>query len=273
MTKRLDDSWTKWSEPKNLGKPLNSEGIDAYYSVPADGEYAYFVSSVNTNGENDIFKIKLPSQIKPEPVVIIKGYVLNSKTKEPLNTKIQYEDLETGQIMGFAQTNPKTGFYEITLPLNKKYAFFADKEGFYSVRDNLDLTEVQSFQEVERDLYLTPIEVGQTVQLNNVFFNQGKATLLSSSYPELDKLARMLKDNPNIEIQLEGHTDNVGDPDLNLKLSEERVIAVKSYLVLNGVSELRITGRGYGGEKPIASNDQEFTRRLNRRVEFKILKY
>ena len=272
MTKRLDDSWTKWSQPMNLGKPLNSEGIDAYYSVAASGEYAYYVSTDESMGENDIFRIKLPTDVKPEPVVLIKGYVLNSKTKQPIATTIQYQDLDNGRNMGTAKSDPKTGYYEIVLPLNKVYAIFAEKEGYFSVRDNLDLTETLVYQEVERDLYLTPIEIGQSIQLNNVFFYKGRAMLQSSSYAELDKLVDMLKENPTMEIELEGHTDNQGDADLNQKLSEDRVLAVKDYLVNKGIDKSRIMGRGWGGEKPIASNDSELTRRLNRRVEFKILR-
>lgn len=273
MSKRLDDSWTKWSEPQNLGKPLNSVGWDAYYSVPADGEYAYFVSSENSYGGQDIFKIKLPTEMKPEPVVLVKGYVLNSKTKEPISTSIAYEDLEMGREVGIANSDPKTGYYEIVLPLHKTYGFFADKEGFYSVRDNIDLTEINDYHEVERNLYLTPIEVGQTVQLNNIFFYRGKARLQTTSYAELDKLVLMLKENSRIEIMLEGHTDNQGSEELNLILSEDRVMAVKKYLIMNGISETRISGRGWGGEKPIADNSTEQTRKLNRRVEFKIMKY
>ncbi len=273
MSKRLDDSWTKWSEPKNLGKPLNTEGIDAYYSVAASGEYAYYISTIKSLGENDIFRIKLPSDIKPEPVVLIKGYVLNSKTQQPLATDIHYEDLESGRELGLAKSDPRSGYYEIVLPLHKVYAFFANKEGFYSVRDNLDLTEIQDYQEITRDLYLSPIEIGQYVQLNNVFFYRGKAMLESSSYAELNKLVKMLKDNPTMEIELEGHTDNQGDPDLNTKLSVDRVMAVKDYMINKGIEAARIMGKGWGGEKPVASNDTEITRKLNRRVEFKILKF
>lgn len=273
MTKRLDASWTKWSKPQNLGEPLNSIGWDAYYSVPANGEYAYFVSSDNSYGNQDIFKIKLPTDIRPEPVVLVKGYVLNSKTKEPISTKIYYEDLSTGKEVGIAKSDPKTGYYEIILPLHKSYGFYAEKEGFYSVRDNINLTEIKDYQEIERNLYLTPIEVGQTVQLNNVFFYRGQARLQTTSYAELDKLVKMLKENNNIEISLEGHTDNQGNPELNIQLSEDRIIAVKKYLSMNGINEQRITGKGWGGEKPIADNGSELTRRLNRRVEFKITKY
>ena len=273
MTKRLDDTWTSWSEPINLGEPLNSVGRDAYYSVPADGEYAYYVSTDQAIGKNDIFRIKLPTELKPEPVVIIRGYVYNSKTEEPIATGIEYDDLESGEEAGIANSNPATGYYEIVLPMNKVYSFFAEKEGFYSVRDNIDLTDSSDYQVIERDLYLTPIEVGQSVQLNNVFFYRGKATLRSESYAELDELAAMLLENENIEIMLEGHTDNQGSAEKNIELSEQRVNTVKKYLIEKGVDESRIDGIGYGGAKPKASNAKEETRKLNRRVEFKIVKY
>lgn len=273
VSKRLDDSWTKWSTPINMGKPLNSMGWDAYYSVPADGEYAYFVSSDNSIGLQDIFKIKLPVAVQPEPVVLIKGYVLNSKTNEPIATGIEYNNLATEEQLGIAQSDPKTGYYEITLPLSKAYSFFAEKKGFYSVTDHIDLKKSAQFIEIERNLYLTPIEIGQTMALNNVFFYRGKPTLMRESFGELNRLVTMLQDNDNIEIMLEGHTDNQGSAPLNVTLSEDRVKAVKGYLVGKGIDERRISGKGWGGEKPIADNSTENTRKLNRRVEFKIIKY
>jgi outer membrane protein OmpA-like peptidoglycan-associated protein len=119
-------------------------------------------------------------------------------------------------------------------------------------------------------LYLTPIEKGQTVKMNNVLFYRSKVQLIPTSYPELDKLAQMMTDNPTIAIQLEGHTDNVGDRFKNIRLSQDRVADVRNYLIKKGISEERISGTGYGGSKPIADNSTEVTRRLNRRVEFKI---
>lgn len=273
MTKRLDDTWKNWSTPKNIGEPINGPAIDSYYSVPASGEYAYYVSSEKSLGLTDVFRVKLPSKAKPNPVVLVRGRVLNSKTKEPIGTTITYRDFETDKEVGEANSDPKTGKYEIVLPLDKAYSFFAEKDGFYSVQDRLDLTNVGDYEEIERDLYLTPIEVGQTAQLHNVLFMRGKPTLLQSSYPELNRLAKTLIDNSGIEIELLGHTDNVGDPDLNLKLSDDRVQAVRRYLINRGVEPNRIVGKGYGGSMPIADNSVEETRRLNRRVEFKITKH
>ena len=273
MSRRLDDSWTNWSQPSNLGSPINSSGTDAYYSIPAAGDYAYYVSNDGGIGRNDIFKIALPTPVKPEPVVLVYGKVLNSKTSEPISTGITYHDFKSDREVGIAQSDPKIGYYEIVLPINKVYSFFAEKRGFYSVQDRLDLSNIKDYQEIERDLYLTPIEAGQTVKMNNVLFYQSKAQLIPTSYPELDKLAQMMNENPMVKIQLEGHTDNIGDRFKNQKLSEERVEAVKQYLVNRGVDQERINGVGYGGSKPVADNSKELTRRLNRRVEFKILEY
>ncbi len=273
MSRRLDDSWVNWSQPTNLGEPINSPGTDAYYSVPAAGDYAYYVSNDGGIGRNDIYKIALPTPVKPEPVVLVYGKVLNSKTSDPISTGITYHDFKSDREIGVAQSDPQVGYYEIVLPINQVYSFFAEKRGFYSVQDRLDLSGITSYQEIERNLYLTPIEAGQTVKMNNVLFYQSKAQLIPTSYPELDKLARMMKENPMVKIQLEGHTDNVGDRFKNRKLSEERVDAVKQYLIKRGVEQERINGIGYGGSKPIADNSKELTRRLNRRVEFKILEY
>jgi len=273
VSRRLDDSWTNWSTPFNLGEPINSSGTDAYYSVPASGDFAYYISNQDGFGKNDIFKIELPVPVKPEPVVLVYGHVLNSKTNRPIETGITYHHFNTDKEVGVASSNPDNGYYEIVLPVKEVYSFFAEKPGFYSIQDRLDLTGVNKYTELERDLYLTPIEKGQSIKMNNVLFYQSKAQLIPTSYPELDKLANMMKDNPSIRIELEGHTDNVGDRAKNQKLSEDRVNSVKEYLVRKGVPADRISGVGYGGSKPIADNNRELTRRLNRRVEFKILDY
>ena len=274
LTRRLDDTWTNWSKPLNLGKPINSEGRDFYYSVPASGEYAYFTSSTNGIANSvDIFKVKLPEPVKPKPVLLVKGKVLNSKTKKPIAAEILVYDLETGEEVGLARSRPGDGKYEITLPAGKEYAFYADKKGYYAVRENLDLRKFNRFREVTKDLYLTPIEAGQAVSLNNIFFVRSKAVLLPKSFPELDRLADMMSDNNRITIQLEGHTDNTGSAELNVKLSRERAEKVKEYLIKRGIEEPRIATEGYGGSKPIASNDREETRKLNRRVEFRIMNF
>ena len=272
VTKRLDNSWTKWSEPLNLGPEVNSKGWDAYYTVEASGKYAYFASTgAGSMGEDDVFRIQLIDEVKPEPVVMIVGKVVDKGNKKPLGVEIVYYDLKTKEEVGRARSNPKDGSYKIVLPYGKEYGFHAEKKGYYAESDNIDLTQIKEYQEIKRDLALAPIVVGKNIALNNVFFVQSKAILQPTSYGELDRLVGILKENPAIKIEVAGHTDNVGDPAKNLKLSEERVEAIKDYLTKNGIAASRISGKGYGGTQPIASNDKEETRKLNRRVEFKII--
>lgn len=273
MSVRQDDTWKHWSKPVNLGKPINGLGKDAYYSTPASGDHAYFVSTDKMLHTTDIYTVKLPEKVKPKPVVIIRGKVLNSKTKAPIGTSITYRDLESDKEKGIAHSNPITGAYEIVLPLEKAYSFFAEKEGFYSVRDNMDLTDVSNYEVIERDLYLAPIEQGEAIVLKNVLFKRGTPFLLASSFPELNKLAQTMKESPSMEIELLGHTDNIGNPEELVALSEKRMTAVKNYLIqTRGISPLRITGKGVGGAEPKYDNTYEKTRKLNRRVEFRIVK-
>lgn len=273
MTKRLDDTWQNWSEPVNLGPTVNSDDWDAYYTLDARGEEAYLVSSKNSVGGNeDIVKVKLIQELRPNPVVLITGKVYNAKTKEPLGANIEYENLSDGKNVGVAVSNAQTGEYKIVLPYGKNYGFMAYAEKYISVSDNLDLTAVAEYKEIKRDLYLVPLEVGTTIRLNNIFFDFGKATLRPESYPELDRLAGLMTQNKGMSIELSGHTDNVGADDANLKLSEDRAKSVTEYLVSLGIEAGRITAKGYGETKPVATNDTDEGKQLNRRVEFTILK-
>ena len=143
----------------------------------------------------------------------------------------------------------------------------ATRAGYLTATDTVSLSGSRTLE-----LLLVPAAVGSSLELPTLIFAQGKYTLLPASYTELNRLARTLQDNPTVNIRLEGHTDNQGRADLNVKLSEDRVAEVKRYLVTRGVPENRISTIGYGGSRPRASNDREETRKLNRRVEFTIVK-
>jgi len=272
LTRRLDDTWTNWSKPENLGKPINTDDWDAYYSVAASGEYAYFVSSKSGYGNSDIFRIKLPEMARPNPVVLVKGKVLNQKNNLPLQAIINYFDLQNSAISGTAMSNPETGYYQITLPAGRLYGFLASAENFISVNENVDLKDLGEYKELERDLYLVPIEIGEKVRLNNIFFETGKWDLLPESFAELDKLVKILNDNPGMEIEINGHTDNVGNDESNLVLSQKRAAAVVTYLLGKGVLSERLDSAGFGETQPVAPNETEDGRALNRRVEFMIVK-
>jgi OOP family OmpA-OmpF porin len=272
MSKRLDDTWLNWSVPVNLGSNVNTDGWDAYYTLDAKGEYAYMVTDKSGYGQSDIVRIKLKDSERPNPVVLISGKVINAKTNQPISARITYQSLTTGKEIGQAISDPITGNYKMTLPYGTQYSFNAHGTNFIPVSNNIDLTTVADYQEITQDLYLVPIEIGQTIQLNNIFFDMSKATLRQESYAELDRLYTILQDNPAMEIEIDGHTDNVGNSDLNMQLSIDRASTVKDYLIKKGISHSRIVATGFGGTKPIASNTTEETRKLNRRVAFTILK-
>ena len=272
-TKRLDDTWTNWSPPRNLGPVVNSPDFDAYYTVSAAGQEAYLVSSRNgTDGSKDIFRISLAPAFQPEVVTLVTGRVLDVNTHKPIRAIIHYENLLTGEEIGVTETDPVDGSYTIVLPSGVQYGYRAEAKGYLAENANLDVTAKAKYSEQKQDLFLVPFNVGQTVKLNNIFFPQSKYYLNTSSYPELARLIRVMKDYPSVEIKISGHTDNQGDPALNLKLSIDRVNEVKKYLSSHGVIGTRISTEGFGGTKPIASNDQEETRSQNRRVEFTITK-
>src|SRR5581483_8955447 len=240
ISRRLDSTWQHWSEPQNLGPQVNTAGWDAYYTVPASGEYAYFVSTENTFGMGDIFRAKLPEQLRPKPVVLVSGKVLDAKTGKPVTADIHYENLTTGKDIGSARTSPGTGAYKIALPAGEVYGYRAEAPGYIPISENLDVTNAQEYQELQRDLTLVPIEKGETVRLNNIFFETAKADLRSESFAELDRIVQVLNDNPHMEIAIAGHTDNVGTPAFNKQLSEARATAVENYLIQKGISPKRL---------------------------------
>src|SRR5690606_27080613 len=240
MSRRLTKGWDQWSEPVNLGLGINTVGFDAYYTIPASGEYGYMVSNINSHGLTDIIRFKLPQEVRPDPVVLVEGKVLNARTQKPLDAGLRFDDLGSGKEAGEARSAPRSGDYRIVLTSGKNYGYHAAARGYLSVSENLELRDLAAYGELRKDLLLVPIEIGESIQLKNVFFAQSKAVLLPESYPELDRLVRIMQDNKTLEIQLEGHTDGRGDPVANLELSEMRVNAVKEYLVSKGVAERRI---------------------------------
>jgi outer membrane protein OmpA-like peptidoglycan-associated protein len=271
VTRRLDDSWKNWSEPENLGPDINSENDDEFFNIPASGEYAYYSRGVGTENM-DIFKLELPVFYKPAPVVLVQGTVYNSKTNEALgDVKILYERLPEGTEIGLATSDPSSGAYKIVLPSGARYGYLAEAEGYVAVNANIDLNDLEEYKEINQDLYLVPIETGATIVLNNIFFDFDRSVLKEDSYPELRRVAEFMTNNSEVEIEIAGHTDNMGSTTYNQGLSNRRAKAVFDYLVENGVASDRVVSRGFGEGSPVADNDTSEGRAQNRRVEFKIL--
>jgi OmpA-OmpF porin, OOP family len=274
MTKRLDKTWQKWSEPVNLDTPINTSDWDAFFTLDAGGEYAYLTTNLNAYGESDIVRVKLLERERPNPVVLVSGNVYNAKTKEPLSASLVYETLPDGTEVGNGISNPTDGAFKIVLPFNKNYSIRATADKFFAISENLNLDSLvkAGYKEIHKDLYLVPIEVGQVVRLNNVFFDFDKWDLRPESFLELDRVVKLLEENPAIEIEMSAHTDSWGTDEYNVKLSHNRAMSVMQYILSKGISSNRIIAQGYGETKPVVPNDTDENRQLNRRVEFKILK-
>lgn len=276
ISHRLDSTWTNWSEPENIGDLINTPKWDGYFTIPASGEYAYLSSNERSIGEEDIFRIKLFPSIKPDPVAIISGTVLNALDKKTISAEVVMELLNdsTGTDKIVAEFDPETGEYKMVVPLKKAYSLNASKKGFISISESLDLTKDRRFREIKKNINLIPVKEGQTMVLNNLFFNQSKFDILPASYQELNRIIELMQEYPTMEVVIEGHTDGSDENMmLNVKLSQDRANEVKKYLVEKGQIETkRIQTKGWGQSKPIASNATEETRKKNRRVEFTILK-
>ncbi|MCB2377802.1 RICIN domain-containing protein [Hymenobacter sp. BT635] len=276
VSTRLDDSWGKWSEPRNLGPTLNGPGFDAYFMLSADGKQAYYAASRTPNGPADLFRTAASGVAPADTVrpatptmaqrILLTGKVLNAKTRTPVKAEVKAIRLDNDIVFNATLRTDASGIFQFSLPTGS-YRLSAASTGFLTSTDT-----VRMMAALTRELLVVPAEVGAKLELPTLIFAQGKFTLLPASYAELNRLARTLTDNPTVAIRLEGHTDNQGRADLNQKLSEDRVQEVKRYLVTRGIGEARISTVGYGGSKPRASNDKEETRKLNRRVEFTITK-
>ncbi len=446
MSKRLDSTWTVWTEPVNLGSPINTEEWEAYFTIDAMGQYGYLSTSNKTFGGTDIVRIKLKETQRPQMVAIIYGKVYNAFTGKPMEAELNYDlipgETAEGNAIAFVD-----GTYKVTLPFGKKYALRASANNYFSVIDTIDLSEARAFMELRKDLYLQPvindgnyvidkngkvirtsidsvfrqgefsripvaefgrvkeyllnnpdkliellqqinpsadkndlqkevqqfivelteqkkiyqdwvssggnnnvpkqnyarvpmakfgsikdfimnnpdkvvdlianqnsslsktdlqnemneykkelsgqqvafqkganyydvnlepdttkIKVGMILTTNNILFDNGKSIIRSASYSELNKAAAMLKANPNMVIELSAHTDAVGGYSFNLKLSNDRALSSKEYLLSRGIPSNRIVTKGYGETTPVADNKTQSGRQLNRRVEFRILK-
>lgn len=296
MAKRLDDSWTKWSNPVPL-KSVNTKGWEAYFSLDATGEFAYM--SATDGGKNaipDLVRVKLDPVDRPNAVTLMFGKVVNAGDNSPVNAILYYDKIGGGN-EGNIYSDPD-GTYKMVLPYGGKYVIKASADNFNTATDTIDLTDLSGYKEIHRDLYLTPegyirvidpnadekrkrmdeidesdiLEEGETISLDNILFVFAKHYIQASSIDELNRLVRLMKANPNMVIEVGAHTDWIGKSDDNLKLSNDRATAVKEYLVGHGIDPSRIIAKGYGESKPLKSNLTDEGRAQNRRVEFTIIK-
>lgn len=257
-----------WSKPENLGFPINTIENEGSLFVASDGITAYYASDrADTYGELDLYKFELPAAIRPAKTIYIKGYVTDALTQKGLPCSVELSDDSTRQLITNLQTD-ETGFYFITLPVGKNYTFTVNRKGYIFYSDVFALNTKPADSTYIKNIALQPVAVNASVTLKNVQFALNAYTLEPVSLIELDKLVQLMKDNSTIKVQLSGHTDNIGNPSDNLKLSENRARAAAEYLISKGIEAKRLTWKGYGEARPVANNDTEEGRSQNRRTEF-----
>lgn len=268
---RMDENG-KWGIPQNLGYPINTYADEATLSVNAHGDTAYFSSdNLGGEGKKDIYAFALYEQARPTTVSFMRGRVMDARTQEPLAARFQLIHLSNGEVRIESTAERHNGEFFVCLPTGEAFALNVSYPGYLFHSEHIALDGKHKDKPMEKDIFLKPIESGSTITLNNIFYATNQYQLQETSMAELEKLFTFLQQNPSVKVEISGHTDNVGSAGYNLNLSQKRAEAVYEYLVQKGISQDRIIARGYGFEKPVASNETEEGRAQNRRTELKIL--
>jgi len=291
----------KWGEPQNLGYPINTADDDVFLSITGSGRNGYYASyKTDGFGEKDIYKITFFGPEKPlmyanednllassvesfklktapavevesSELTILKGVVRDEVTQQPVATRIEIVDNVQGSTMNEASSNGSTGKYLVALPSGFNYGIIVRAEGYLFHSENVDIPPSKGYQEITKDISLKKVEIGKRIVLRNIFFDFDKYSLRPESQAELQRLIELLNEMPKLKIEISGHTDSYGSAEYNQRLSENRSKSVVEYLIKHGISENRLTYKGYGLTQPIATNTTDEGRQLNRRTEFKIL--
>ena len=269
LSKKVNDS--SWTVAENLGYPVNTIDDQGSLIVAADGKTAYYASDgTDTKGGLDLYSFQLREDIRPLKTLWVKGKVFDKKTNAGLPSAVELTDLKSGNLISKIQTD-EDGNYLVTLPVGKDYAFNVNRRGYLFYSDNFSLAKNSPDSDFIVNIPLQPIEKGATIVLKNIFFETGKFELKSESKSELNKLVSLLKDNPDLKIQIDGHTDNVGQEKDNQLLSTNRAKSVVAYLLSKAINTQRLTYKGFGSTKPVSDNLTEKGKSLNRRTELSII--
>jgi flagellar motor protein MotB len=263
-----------WSEPENMGEPINTTGDDFFFVIDAKGTTGYYTSSMKGGfGDKDIYKITFsPIKKKKGPkLILLKGIISDELNGKPLEASIEIIDNEKNVVLFKLTSNSATGKYLVSLPSGKNYGISVNGKGYLFHSENFNVLDTASYIEINKDIQLKKLEVGNKIVLNNIFYDFDKATLRPESIHELERLLALMKDNPTLKIELASHTDSKGTDEYNLKLSQARAQSVVDYLISKNISKDRLVAKGYGESVPIATNDTDEGRQLNRRTDFKIL--
>ncbi len=262
----------EWGLPENLGYPINTIENEGSLAVSADGLTAYYASDrSDSRGELDLYKFEMRPDIRPSRTLYVKGNITDKKTNKKLPSTVELINNSTGESLMKVQTD-ETGEYFITLPTGKDYTFSVNRKGYLYFNELYKLSNKQADSVYRKDIQLQPIELNATLTFRNIQFATNSYQLPSDAPIELNKLLQVLTENPSLQIEISGHTDNIGKQIDNSKLSENRAKAIVDWLVTKGVDAKRMSFKGYGDNKPISDNKTEIDRALNRRTTVTITK-
>lgn len=260
-----------WGKPENLGYPINTIENEGSLVIAANGKTAYYASDrADSRGGLDIYTFELRQDVRPAQTLWVKGKVFDRATHKGLPSSVILTDLSTRQVISKLQTD-ETGNYLITLPKGKDYAFNVNRKGYLFFSENFSMSHEQGDTTYHIDIPLQPIEANAAVVLKNIFFDAGRYNLKPESGAELDEVVQLMKDNPTLKIQINGHTDNSGKTAENIVLSDNRAKAVTTYLVARGIAAARLSSKGWGDTQPVADNGSPEGRAKNRRTELTVI--
>ncbi|MGC8865926.1 MAG: OmpA family protein [Bacteroidales bacterium] len=263
-----------WSKPENLGYPINTANDENSLMVSGNGKYGFFASDrPGGYGKLDLYYFEIPESLRPKPLTYLKGTVYDASDGHKLSAHFELIDLNSGHTVVTSSSDPVDGTFLVALPSGSSYALNVSHPGYLFYSDHFDLQGTFTAHDpFLKDVPLQPVSVGKEVVLKNVFFQTDSYQLLPESKVELDRLAGLLKQNPNLIIEISGHTDSQGSDAHNIELSLNRARAVYEYLINQGIASERLIYKGYGRNRPIDTNETPEGRANNRRTEFKVIK-
>ncbi len=269
VSRKVNDS--SWTMAENLGYPINTIDDEGSLIIAADAKTAYYASDKSDSKDGlDLYTFQLREDVRPLKTLWVKGKVYDKKTKAGLPSAVELSDVKTRNPVSKIQTD-EDGNYLLTLPVGKEYGFNVNRKGYLFYSDNFSLLDTNSDSIFTVDIPLQPIEAGASIVLKNIFFETKKYDLKPESTVELNKVVMLLNENPKLRIQIDGHTDNVGQDKDNLLLSKNRAETVVNYLAGKGISLQRLNYKGFGASKPVADNSTEKGKSLNRRTELSVI--
>ncbi|WP_285008157.1 OmpA family protein [Pedobacter faecalis] len=265
------DATGRWTKPENMGYPLNTFNEESGLVVMADGTEGLYSAELDRGyGDMDIYSFKIPAEKKPGPVTYVKGIVKDKESGKFVQAEVTVARLSDNVLLFNDYTSDTDGEFTAVMPLGNDYAFEAAAEGYLFFSAHYALKEARAGKPFNVEILMERLKVGQELVMKNIFFETNKSELLPASLTELNTLISFLKDNPGLQVEVQGHTDNVGKPEDNLKLSLARAKSVHNHLVDSGIQASRLSFKGFGETAPIAGNSTEKDRSLNRRTSFKI---